>query len=827
MEIAPPHIRSDGGQSSLWRLPVDIYQRYSVSRDVIQLVYGARQLPLRVLDVGGHAGPLKHILPDDRVVVTDVQQAPDQLELASGITFAFDDYLLAAGQSLPFADRSFDVVTSHDTLEHVPPPHRLEVVREMLRVARGLVILNGPMHNRDTARAEQRLATFMRRALDWEHPYLTEHLAYGLPKEAEVESLLRAEGAPFISVPNGNLMLWLLMMAIEFHLAPRPEARDLMEAVHEAYNELLSPTDFHGLCYRRAYVIATGERQAESLALVQTAFAAHSATVATAGDDESAPVEAFAALDKLLHALEGHTAQTTAAGNAREAAFADATERLARAEHDLQEHSRLLVAYRSSLEAKTAAVESLGEALSQTEASLRSLQAAYQAVTGSFGYRLLERYRRFVRWLFPADSWRGFPYRAIRAGLRPFLGGRGALPTMGRAARAWRRYGTRTLVAKSIQHLSRQSTEPLDPVKYALDVDWGDKPAPEPRVGGPVNVDALSINWILPTVSEGGGYRTIFRFVEHLQRQGHQQRIYEMPVGIPRRTSSGELKSVVRRLYGLSGIDVHHDFEQMESCDIALATSWHTAYPLAQFAGAREKCYFVQDFEAFFAPVGTESAVAENTYRFGFHGITAGRWLAEKLTAEYGMDCAHFNLAVDSQAYFPMDLPKRNKIFFYARPATPRRGYELGLKALEIFHAGNPQYEIILAGGEVFDRAFTFPVTNLGFIGEDRLNTLYNQSAAALVVSLTNCSLLPLEIMATGCPVVVTAGENNEKILPPDSAIFALASPHHLAKALEQAVKHPPKQEDLIAAAHQFSWEAETARVEAILKRIALARAGS
>ncbi|HET8944156.1 MAG TPA: glycosyltransferase, partial [Dehalococcoidia bacterium] len=124
-------------------------------------------------------------------------------------------------------------------------------------------------------------------------------------------------------------------------------------------------------------------------------------------------------------------------------------------------------------------------------------------------------------------------------------------------------------------------------------------------------------------------------------------------------------------------------------------------------------------------------------------------------------------------------------------------------------------------------RAFTFPVTNLGFIGEDRLNTLYNQSAAALVVSLTNCSLLPLEIMATGCPVVVTAGENNEKILPPDSAIFALASPHHLAKALEQAVKHPPKQEDLIAAAHQFSWEAETARVEAILKRIALARAGS
>jgi glycosyltransferase involved in cell wall biosynthesis len=161
----------------------------------------------------------------------------------------------------------------------------------------------------------------------------------------------------------------------------------------------------------------------------------------------------------------------------------------------------------------------------------------------------------------------------------------------------------------------------------------------------------------------------------------------------------------------------------------------------------------------------------------------------------------------------------RRKIFFYARPATPRRGFELGVKALEVFHERNPGYEVVMAGGDVPADTFSFPVTDVGYVTEDMLNDLYNQSAAALVISLTNCSLLPLEIMATGCPVVTTIGDNNEKILPPHSAILAIPSPHHLAQALEDAIKNP-RREELVAAACQYKWEEQADKVAAILRRL-------
>ena len=184
------------------------------------------------------------------------------------------------------------------------------------------------------------------------------------------------------------------------------------------------------------------------------------------------------------------------------------------------------------------------------------------------------------------------------------------------------------------------------------------------------------------------------------------------------------------------------------------------------------------------------------------------------------MECDYFNLAVDQQTYFPVDLPERKHIFFYARPATPRRGFELGVRALEIFHVRNPDYRIVFAGGETNWGNLPFPLTNVGYIRFQELNELYNKCAAALVVSLTNCSLLPMEIMATGCPVVTTTGENNEKVLPKGTAVFAVPSPHQLAQALGDAARNPPPREKLVQNAVQFRWEDEIAGVERVFKRL-------
>ena len=80
-----------------------------------------------------------------------------------------------------------------------------------------------------------------------------------------------------------------------------------------------------------------------------------------------------------------------------------------------------------------------------------------------------------------------------------------------------------------------------------------------------------------------------------------------------------------------------------------------------------------------FYPMGSEYLLAENTYRFGFRGITAGTWLKGKLESEFGMKCEAFSFSYDREIYRPQEKKTQGcRVFFYARPITPRRAWELG-----------------------------------------------------------------------------------------------------------------------------------------------------
>lgn len=59
--------------------------------------------------------------------------------ISSGVTRGLP-LLLASGDALPFADKSFDAVCEFAMLHHVPDPAR--VVQEMLRVARNVVVIS-------------------------------------------------------------------------------------------------------------------------------------------------------------------------------------------------------------------------------------------------------------------------------------------------------------------------------------------------------------------------------------------------------------------------------------------------------------------------------------------------------------------------------------------------------------------------------------------------------------------------------------------------------------------------------------------------------------
>jgi glycosyltransferase involved in cell wall biosynthesis len=300
--------------------------------------------------------------------------------------------------------------------------------------------------------------------------------------------------------------------------------------------------------------------------------------------------------------------------------------------------------------------------------------------------------------------------------------------------------------------------------------------------------------WVMSPPAGGGGHQNIFRFIDFLDESGYKNDVYLYSTFDD--TTTEQATENVKAYSSAKNTTFHYYKKGSQiKADVLFATGWETAYPVFNQPTNALKFYFVQDFEPLFYPMGTDYVLAENTYKFGFHGITAGGWLDDKLTREYGMQCDHYDFGADPQNYVFKNTKKRKQIFFYARPVTERRGFDLGVMALDIFHKAHPEYEIVLAGWDVSEWSVPFPYTNLKALKVEELCDVYNQSAAALVLSLTNMSLLPLELLASGTIPVVNDGPNNRLVSDNKYIKYTEASPAALAKALAEVVtmKNLPK----------------------------------
>lgn len=327
-----------------------------------------------------------------------------------------------------------------------------------------------------------------------------------------------------------------------------------------------------------------------------------------------------------------------------------------------------------------------------------------------------------------------------------------------------------------------------------------------------------SMNWIIPRFSIGsGGHLNIFRMIAMLEQRGFVVRIFVSEAAAF--TSAGQARAIIREHFVPLHAEVHLGAGAMPPCEWVVATSWETAYWAKAFRGAQHKLYFVQDFEPYFYAHGSDYVFAEQTYRMGFEAVTAGRWLADKLAEEYGMETFPFSFSFDKGRYRPHERrsgPRR--VFFYARHVTARRGFELGLLALRRLHERIPDVAFVLAGWDVSEFEIPFEYLNAGVVPLDQLPDLYSQCDVALVLSLTNLSLLPLELMACACPVVSNRGANVEWLLRDgENAVLCDLSPEALAEGLYRVLEEPGLGRKLaaggLATAAASDWEREGQRV--------------
>lgn len=143
-----------------WFLPPDLHERQR---------YIAKLIPpnKKILDVGGEKRILASRVRADDYVIVNIKKIGD-----TDLTYN--------GKDIPFKDEEFDIVVSIDVLEHVPKQDRINLISEMVRVAKERIIISAPLGTSTHILGEKKLHQWFEQQ-KITMPFLAEHLERGLP----------------------------------------------------------------------------------------------------------------------------------------------------------------------------------------------------------------------------------------------------------------------------------------------------------------------------------------------------------------------------------------------------------------------------------------------------------------------------------------------------------------------------------------------------------------------------------------------------------------------------------------------------------------------
>ncbi|MCW3039770.1 MAG: hypothetical protein JWM31_1675, partial [Solirubrobacterales bacterium] len=317
-------------------------------------------------------------------------------------------------------------------------------------------------------------------------------------------------------------------------------------------------------------------------------------------------------------------------------------------------------------------------------------------------------------------------------------------------------------------------------------------PDPDFPVDGPLHLAV-----VIPPFQRGsGGHMSLFQLVWRLERAGHDVSIWiDDELGLMKEDRAARIRRQVRDWFVPLEAPVYKGFDEWFGADVALATGWQTAHSVAMLGGCRARAYLVQDHEPEFYSTSAEARWAEQTYALGFHHLCGSPYL-EQMVTRYGGTSSRFSFGIDHDTYFPRELPREpDTVVMYGRDVTPRRAVPLAIMAVEELLERRPQTRVVSFGNQIPIHT-PFPYEDLGVLNLEELAWTFSRASVGLVLSMTNYSVIPQEMLACGLPVVELAGVSGEGIFGEDGGVtFADFDPIALADALEGLLDDPAEWE--------------------------------
>jgi glycosyltransferase involved in cell wall biosynthesis len=369
-----------------------------------------------------------------------------------------------------------------------------------------------------------------------------------------------------------------------------------------------------------------------------------------------------------------------------------------------------------------------------------------------------------------------------------------------------------------LRAMLRLPARPLE-VRIPQDLLEVQRDGPAPLDTEPAG-ETLDVAFVVPSFRQvSGGHTTIARTIRALEARGVRCSI--RLVDDDARTGAAEagLADRFTAAFGPIRGPVRVGFEDWSGADVVVATAWQTVPAALRARCARSRAYFVQDHEPEFYATSAEREWASWTYRQGLHPIVASPWLAEVLRRDYGSPSSVFDIGVDTAIYRPgTDDRDGDRVLFYARASTARRGVPLGLVALEELHRRRPSTRIAIFG-DARPLRTPFPHEHLGVLGREELADHYRRAAVGLVVSLTNPSLIPHEMLACGLACVDVASASSVVAHGDDTPIsLARLDPSSMADAIGRLLDDPAERTARARAgtelAASLTWERTGEQVE-------------